>query len=245
MKSSLQNRFNVNEYNITGTIEPSSLYTNVKSNLFFDDGNRDEDLIFGQQKKEEPIKESERPKQTKNSTGNDNEDSHNITQENRQENFLDYDVNTNNNNQNKKSNFFDDGDIADDDFNKSQNYSNRSKPVTGENAIAKNTNNEQINNFLNPESGATQNIEKNNKNNFFDEEDDIKNTFNLFSNQEQNMQKNNKIPNKKISGGNNNQNVGFLNKSQVEKKIEQKVPQKLFKNKGESNLPPKKEVNLT
>ena len=194
-------------------------------------------IWFSDKKIEEPKKELEKHKQTINSIGNANDDRQNITQDhNRQENFLDYDVNTNSNN-NKKSNFFDDGDVTDEVFNKSQNFSNQSKPVTGENARAKTPNQEHINQFLNPESGATQNIEKNNKNNFFDDGDDTKNTFNLFSSKQEQSTHKSRIPDKKISGGNINHNVGY--KSHIEKKIEQNFPQKISK---QPNLQPKNDV---
>ena len=192
-------------------------------------------MIFGQNKnKEDPRKEL--PEQTKISKKNESNTFTN-SEINRNENFLDYDVNTNTQ-ANKKNNFFDDDDMEDEMLNKSQNFSNL--PVTGENARAKSPNNEQTNQFFKPESGATTSIEKNNKKHFFKEndEDSNKNTFNLFNdNKSQSTQKVNKplLTNKIV-------NVPNQNKSNIEKKNDKPTPAPNRNNRPTVNLQQKNDV---
>jgi len=183
----LQNRFATSafaEYEHTNNNNTTSQKAPVKSNLFFDKGNDEEDLIFGSKKQKEEIRPVVEHKKK--------EEVVHAKQTPHQENFLDYNVNTNN----VKNTFFDEGDLEEEMLNKSQSVSNQ--PVTGENARAKTPQNEKINQVLNPESGATQN-ELNLKNNLFDEneDDNLKNTFTLIG--EKAQKSNQKLPNLKAA----------------------------------------------
>lgn len=233
-KIPIHNRFTPTNFTVNENSN-NAYQPNTNSNLFFDDVNKEDDMIFGQKKtKEEPKKDSEQSK----ALDKIETDTYNINTENNQnENFLDYDV-ISNSQANKKNNFFDECDMENEMLNKSQNFSNQ--PVTGENARGKSPINEQTHQFLNPESGATQNIEKNNKNNFFDDndEDSMKNTYNLFNdNKSQNTQKGNQLPSKNIFS-----NVSNQSKLVIEKKNDKQMAIPLKNNK--TNVNPAQKIDV-
>ncbi len=220
----IQNRFTPVAFNAAEITENTNnnVNQNSKSNLFFDEGNPEDDLIFGQKKKEEK----------RDNLSNQNIDNNNNNQEsNTNENFLDYKVNSQNTASNNKNNFFDDCDMDED--------TNKSKPVTGEDARAKTPNNEPTNQYLNPESGATQNIEKNNKNNLFDD-DNIQNTFNIIT-------KENKVPAQKITKvpvTNRILNVSNQSKTQSSVKKSEKSVTKVPTTRPLVNISQKNDVNF-
>jgi len=227
----IQNRFTPVAFNAAEITENTNnnVNQNSKSNLFFDEGNPEDDLIFSQKKKEE-----KRDNLSNNYFSNVNVENNNNQEPNTNENFLDYKVNTQITASNNKNNFFDDCDMDED--------TNKSKPVTGEDARAKTPNNEPINHYLNPESGATQNIEKNNKNNMFDDVDDdnIHNTFNIIT-------KENKVPAHKITKvpvTNRVLNVTNPSKTQSTVKKSEKSVTKLPTTRPQVNISQKNDVNF-
>ncbi len=227
----IQNRFTPVAFNAAEISENTNnnVNQNSKSNLFFDEGNPEDDLIFSQKKKEE-----KRDNSSNNYFSNVNVENNNNQEPNTNENFLDYKVNTQITASNNKNNFFDDCDMDED--------TNKSKPVTGEDARAKTPNNEPINHYLNPESGATQNIEKNNKNNMFDDVDDdnIHNTFNIIT-------KENKVPAHKITKvpvTNRVLNVTNPSKTQSTVKKSEKSVTKVPTTRPQVNISQKNDVNF-